>query len=369
MRRTTLNKYPVTWSFGFLPQHILHASGIASFSTFSYSGFPFLPDRFHQSLREKTSNRKRSAKSGGNFRDTQREKRLDNRFKTYLNQHYSNSIKNRTNSTKSIKPKYILKGKPVLSPMKKPLVNISESFVIEESKTKSIITPVQRIGLAIYSAFSALENPKRGDMIALLGDTTGYFALKGLHKKMLRDPVGKKILETKPIINSEVLFPFMKDQNIDEIKIKSYYPENSLGYEYFLFMKKHHFDPDDRTPVRYIEDSELAYVMTRYRQVHDFLHVLTDIPPTVLGEIGLKWFECIMTGLPSTTISALVGPLRLNREERTFLVEKLIPWAVTYGRRAVPLTCIDFESILYLPLEETRKMIGIVPAPSFKAKL
>jgi len=38
--------------------------------------------------------------------------------------------------------------------------------------------------------------------------------------------------------------------------------------------------------------------MTRYREVHDFWHVLCELPPTVLGEITLKWLEAVQTGLP-----------------------------------------------------------------------
>lgn len=64
--------------------------------------------------------------------------------------------------------------------------------------------------------------------------------------------------------------------------------------------------PDARAPVKYIdpisvqkenkeqenvtqinEQSELAYVMLRYRQTHDFLHTLTNVPITVRGELGI----------------------------------------------------------------------------------
>ena len=53
----------------------------------------------------------------------------------------------------------------------------------------------------------------------------------------------------------------------------------------------------NRAPVKFVEDDELAYVMLRYRQVHDFLHVLTGVNTDVVGEIGLKWFEFFQTGL------------------------------------------------------------------------
>lgn len=43
-----------------------------------------------------------------------------------------------------------------------------------------------------------------------------------------------------------------------------------------------------------MEDAELAYAMTRYREIHDFLHVLTGLPPTVEGELALKTLEAVL---------------------------------------------------------------------------
>lgn len=65
-------------------------------------------------------------------------------------------------------------------------------------------------------------------------------------------------------------------------------------------MKKHYGvlinDAIVRPSVRFIDDPELAYVMTRYRQVHDFWHVLSGLETDVFGEIALKWFEFMQTG-------------------------------------------------------------------------
>lgn len=52
-------------------------------------------------------------------------------------------------------------------------------------------------------------------------------------------------------------------------------------------MKRHGFGVDSRAPVRFIDDPELAYVMLRYRQVHDFWHVLSGLDISVLA--GLKF--------------------------------------------------------------------------------
>ena len=50
-------------------------------------------------------------------------------------------------------------------------------------------------------------------------------------------------------------------------------------------------------------DDELAWIMTRYRQVHDMWHVLCGLPPTVLGEVALKWLELVQTRLPVAALS------------------------------------------------------------------
>lgn len=67
-------------------------------------------------------------------------------------------------------------------------------------------------------------------------------------------------------------------------------------------MDSHGYQASERTLVRYIDDPELAYVMQRYREVHDVWHVLFELPTTVLGEIGQKWLEMLQTGLPMTAL-------------------------------------------------------------------
>jgi hypothetical protein len=52
--------------------------------------------------------------------------------------------------------------------------------------------------LAAGSALAAIINPERADMVATLGETTGPFALRALHAKMVAHPIGREILHTKP---------------------------------------------------------------------------------------------------------------------------------------------------------------------------
>lgn len=44
--------------------------------------------------------------------------------------------------------------------------------------------------------------------------------------------------------------------------------------------------PDSRAEVKFVDNEELAYVMLRYREVHDLLHTLLGMPTNMLGESG-----------------------------------------------------------------------------------
>lgn len=91
-----------------------------------------------------------------------------------------------------------------------------------------------------------------------------------------------------------------------------------------------------------IDQPELAYVMARYREIHDFLHVLTGLPPTVEGELALKTLEAVQTGLPMAALSALGGPLSLRdprRIARWYIdaAPAVNAWATICGRRSLPV--------------------------------
>lgn len=70
--------------------------------------------------------------------------------------------------------------------------------------------------------------------------------------------------------------------------------------------------PDSRMEVRFMNDPELAYVMTRYRETHDLVHTILGMPTNMLGEIAVKWFEALNTGLPMCYGGAVFGAMRLR---------------------------------------------------------
>lgn len=215
-----------------------------------------------------------------------------------------------------------------------------------------------RIAIAVHSATTAFSDPTRADAVAALGEVTGYVALTSMYDRMMGDATGQKILRHRPIVSKATL-------PIDDL-MRQAKDENcpmTFGKAYGLFLKGHGFDPDERDEVKYISDPDLAYIMLRYRQCHDYWHVLTGLPPTVLGELGLKWLELLQTGLPVAALSATVGSLRLSPKERDVLTNHYLPWAVRMGQQSAYLMNVYYEREFNTDLDELRERLCIEPAP------
>lgn len=218
------------------------------------------------------------------------------------------------------------------------------------------LPPLQRLGVAAAAAVTAFIDPARADMVALLGEVTGEPALRRLHSRMLEDADGRYLLENKPRIRTS-------DMSLDSLRE---FPAGSFGHAYAAYLDRHGFDPDDRHEVTFVSDPELAYVMQRYREVHDFWHVLSGLPPTVLGETAVKWLEMVQTGLPMAALSSFVAPIRLSPQQRSALFRVYVPWATSVGRNARFLLAVRYEDLLDKPLDEVRVQLRFKPAPQLQ---
>lgn len=68
------------------------------------------------------------------------------------------------------------------------------------------------------------------------------------------------------------------------------------------------FKPSGRPVVRFIDDFELAYVLQRYKEIHDFVHTLIGHQISVDEELIIKWFEMRQLQFPSATLASLMSP-------------------------------------------------------------
>ncbi|KAH9500765.1 hypothetical protein Btru_076406 [Bulinus truncatus] len=211
----------------------------------------------------------------------------------------------------------------------------------------------QKSLLAFGSGIACLLNPARDDMLCALGETTGPPALKYIHQKMMSDPVGKQILEDKPLINTKTI----------NIEYLGSLPHGTFGKEYWKFLKLNGFSPDARRPVNFIDDAELMYVMLRYRQCHDLVHTLLDMPPNMLGEVAVKWFEAVQTRLPMCISAALFGPIRLGPKHRQKYFDIYLTWAIRAAYNSKFLMNVYFEKHWEQDIEEFRKELNLEPSP------
>eukprot|EP00850_Spirogloea_muscicola_P023088 SM000328S12458 [mRNA] locus=s328:97872:99740:+ [translate_table: standard] len=211
---------------------------------------------------------------------------------------------------------------------------------------------IQRLAIAVGSAVGALADPARADLVAALGETTGERAFARMRDRMATSQEGRELLQERPrVTNQSVAHAWDM-------------PTCTFGAAYASFMGSRNFQADERPPVRFVDDSELAYVAARAREVHDFWHVLFGLPTTVPGELALKMVEAVQTGMPMAALSVLGGPLRLTTAQRVSLVGTYYPWAVKAGLRANDLLSIYYERHLHELLDEVRDRWRIDVAPA-----
>lgn len=189
--------------------------------------------------------------------------------------------------------------------------------------------------------------------MAGLGDCTAEPFVRTMHKKLISTEEGRRLLREKPLITESSI-------RLEELSELS---EGSLGREYAKFMNSHHFSPDERSAVRFFTDPDLAYIMTRYRQVHDFWHVLSGLPISILGEVSLKWFEWSLTGLPVCLFSGVLAPLKLPAHEQKALLSEHLPWAIRNAQQCSCLLSFRYEDNMNVPVNEVRRVLRFEPAP------
>lgn len=211
----------------------------------------------------------------------------------------------------------------------------------------------QKAILTCGAAAAALLDPRRHDMVAVLGETTGSKALTSLYARMIDDPEGSRILVDKPRINSSTI-------DLDALRKL---PTDSLGRMYIRFLEDNKVTPDSRLPVQFVDDPELAYVMQRYREGHDLFHTVLGMPTNMLGEVAVKWIEALQTGLPMCYGGAVFGPLRFRPKQRQKYVSVYLPWAIRVGRTARLLMNVYFEERWEQSIHDVRAEFGIEPPP------
>jgi len=213
-------------------------------------------------------------------------------------------------------------------------------------------TNIQKLLLFAGSAAVGLSDPWRSDMVAINGEVFGLTALTYMHSRMKANEEGRLVLEERPRISTKTV----------DYAALAQLPENTLGRVVADFNAKHKISPDTRAVVQFVDDPELAYVMQRYREVHDLLHALLDFPTNIVGEVAVKWVEALQFGLPMCVGGALLGPARFSRPSQYKLYEDHYrPLAIRVGNRSRFLLNVYYEMRWEQDIDDLRKEMRIPP--------
>ena len=104
---------------------------------------------------------------------------------------------------------------------------------------------------------------------------------------------------------------------------------------------------------------EHAYILQRYKEVHDFVHVLLGYSTTVAEEVAIKWFEMTQTELPMNALVAFLGPIQLLVKSRDIaefnkLMGVFVPHILLNARTSGFYMNVYFEKHFETPLDELR---------------
>lgn len=105
--------------------------------------------------------------------------------------------------------------------LQRKLSNTSRSYFVPYD-----LSLVQRAFLVPYFGLGAIADPRRGDLVAGLGDATSERQLVRIKNLLLESSAGRKLMREKPLITESSL----------QLS-SSLFPEDSLGKKYSEFMK------------------------------------------------------------------------------------------------------------------------------------
>ncbi|ETN77752.1 coenzyme Q biosynthesis protein Coq4 [Necator americanus] len=214
-----------------------------------------------------------------------------------------------------------------------------------------------RVLLGLGSAAMAISDPRRGDMVAAMGEATAPEpVLEKIRQRMASDISGARLLKERPrITNVTVNRKYLESLS-----------ENTLGKEYSKFLIGLNTSPDARPPVRFVQNEEHLYVMQRYRETHDFNHVLLQMPTNMLGEVTVKYFEGIQFGLPMCVTAGIFGAARLRKKHRHQFLTRNLPWIVEQATNARFFLAIDWENHFEETISSLQQQFGITPLHSYQ---
>lgn len=114
------------------------------------------------------------------------------------------------------------------------------------------------------------------------------------------------------------------------------------------------------------EYPEYAVMRRTTAILHDLYHVLTGYGRDPLGEAVLLEFAGAQSGNRGARLLGRAAGLRIRSEIRSWPVGRMMGNAVKMAREATDFAYVDPAEYLYLPLDEARAKLNVVPDPVYQ---
>ena len=100
-----------------------------------------------------------------------------------------------------------------------------------------------------------------------------------------------------------------------------------------------------------------CWFVRRMANSHDLFHVVSGYDRTILGEVGVDAFTA--GHIPMLPLRLFLGYLLLLKPSAPFEWSGYVLRCYRQGRATPPLSCLDWESIFPLPVDEARRRAGV----------
>ena len=180
-------------------------------------------------------------------------------------------------------------------------------------------------------------------------------------RKMRAHPDGRRVLAERIPLPEGVLRPeLLKDL-----------PPDSLGYRYYEHCRDNGLDPmfisveSQKVAREFPATDEHRFVYDRYRDSHDFWHVLTGWGTDMAGEAGIIAWTYAQLRNKGFLLIFLLNAFMCAKRGRPDVLRTC--WqGYRHGVRSPLLLAIDWNGYMHRPLDEVRRELGLEVAGDYR---
>lgn len=212
--------------------------------------------------------------------------------------------------------------------------------------------PARRVAHAVRWAGRALATGDFGYPIAAMQDGLDISAFERMAEQLAQTEDGRRLLDERP----SLLVRQLDERGVREA------PPGTLGRAVYEHLARVDLVADVPTPDCPFELSDEAqYAKHRWRQTHDFRHVVTGLSTDLHQEITLQAFQLGQIRNWMAMAQIAVGPLIAPWECRPNRIAPLFLRAFDAGRRAAPLFDVWWEEMLFESVADVRVRLHVTP--------